>query len=170
MAAVVALVVATTISGLLTTAVGATGAPEPSAVPGPGTIAPLTWLHVVTPPAGAADATPYLADPEAARCSSMACRRGRDAGRGLPERRRSTGYLPGRPFRLRRHLPEGLAADPPATPVRGAGRPAGLPAVGTAPGSGNDFAQMRALGFNVIRLVLNWSQLEPRPGTTAPST
>ena len=31
----------------------------------------------------------------------------------------------------------------------------------TAPGSGDDFAQMRALGFNVVRLVLNWSQLEP---------
>eukprot|EP01137_Pigoraptor_chileana_P012112 Opistho-2@64090 len=30
--------------------------------------------------------------------------------------------------------------------------------------SGNDFAQMRALGFNVIRLCLTWSQLEPTPG------
>jgi endoglycosylceramidase len=35
----------------------------------------------------------------------------------------------------------------------------------TAPGSGNDFAQLRALGFDAIRLVLNWSQLEPTPGT-----
>ncbi len=35
----------------------------------------------------------------------------------------------------------------------------------TAPGSGDDFAQMRALGFDVARLVLNWSQLEPTPGT-----
>jgi endoglycosylceramidase len=34
----------------------------------------------------------------------------------------------------------------------------------TDPGSGNDFAQLRSLGFNVIRLVLNWSQLEPQPG------
>jgi endoglycosylceramidase len=34
----------------------------------------------------------------------------------------------------------------------------------TAPASGDDFAQMRALGFDVVRLVLNWSQLEPRPG------
>ena len=31
--------------------------------------------------------------------------------------------------------------------------------------SRNDFAQMRALGFNVIRLTLSWSQLEPTPGT-----
>src|SRR5581483_10140043 len=30
--------------------------------------------------------------------------------------------------------------------------------------SRNDFAQMRALGFNVIRLTLSWSRLEPTPG------
>ena len=44
---------------------------------------------------------------------------------------------------------------------------ASLPAFSqsTAPGSGDDFAQMRALGFNVVRLVLNWSQLEPTAGT-----
>jgi len=30
--------------------------------------------------------------------------------------------------------------------------------------SRNDFAQMRALGFNMIRLCLSWSQLEPEPG------
>ena len=34
-----------------------------------------------------------------------------------------------------------------------------------APGSGDDFAQIRALGFDVVRLVLNWSQLEPTAGT-----
>jgi endoglycosylceramidase len=33
------------------------------------------------------------------------------------------------------------------------------------PGSHNDLAQMRALGFNFIRLGLSWSQLEPTPGT-----
>jgi endoglycosylceramidase len=31
-------------------------------------------------------------------------------------------------------------------------------------GSENDLAQMRALGFNVIRLPVSWSQLEPSPG------
>lgn len=30
--------------------------------------------------------------------------------------------------------------------------------------SGNDFAQMRALGFNIIRLCLSWSELESSPG------
>jgi endoglycosylceramidase len=32
------------------------------------------------------------------------------------------------------------------------------------PGSDNDLAQMRGLGFNFIRLAVNWSQLEPTPG------
>jgi endoglycosylceramidase len=42
---------------------------------------------------------------------------------------------------------------------------AGLPefAQSSAPDSHNDFAQMRALGFNFIRLGLSWSQLEPTP-------
>jgi endoglycosylceramidase len=31
--------------------------------------------------------------------------------------------------------------------------------------SHNDLAQMRGLGFNFIRLPINWSQLEPTPGT-----
>ncbi|GAC1597200.1 MAG: hypothetical protein NVS3B21_21580 [Acidimicrobiales bacterium] len=34
----------------------------------------------------------------------------------------------------------------------------------TAADSRNDFAQMRALGFNVVRLTISWSQLEPQPG------
>ena len=31
----------------------------------------------------------------------------------------------------------------------------------TAAGSGDDLAEMRALGFDMVRLVLNWSQIEP---------
>jgi hypothetical protein len=34
----------------------------------------------------------------------------------------------------------------------------------TAPDGGNDFAQVRALGFNIVRLCLSWSELEPTPG------
>jgi len=34
----------------------------------------------------------------------------------------------------------------------------------SAPGSHNDFAQMRALGFDFVRLPVSWSQLEPTPG------
>ena len=35
----------------------------------------------------------------------------------------------------------------------------------SAASSRNDFAQMRALGFNIVRLGVSWSQLEPTPGT-----
>lgn len=31
--------------------------------------------------------------------------------------------------------------------------------------SQNDFAQMRRLGFNIVRLCLNWNLLEPKPGS-----
>ena len=43
---------------------------------------------------------------------------------------------------------------------------AGLPEYeqSTDPGSHDDPAQTRALGFNFIRLALSWSQLEPTPG------
>ena len=48
---------------------------------------------------------------------------------------------------------------------------AGLPeyAQSSAAGSHNDLAQMRALGFNFVRLGLSWSQLEPTPGTYNPT-
>ena len=32
------------------------------------------------------------------------------------------------------------------------------------PNSGNDFAQIRELGFDLIRLGISWSALEPTPG------
>jgi endoglycosylceramidase len=43
---------------------------------------------------------------------------------------------------------------------------AGLPEYtqSSTPGAANDFAQMRALGFNFVRLGVSWSQLEPTPG------
>ena len=34
----------------------------------------------------------------------------------------------------------------------------------TADTSHNDLAQMRQIGFDMVRLTLNWSQLEPTPG------
>ena len=43
-----------------------------------------------------------------------------------------------------------------------AGKPAYAQA--TTQSSHNDFAQMRAFGFNFVRLGLSWSQLEPTPG------
>jgi hypothetical protein len=51
--------------------------------------------------------------------------------------------------------------EPPVCEVQ-----AGLPEFDQSdlPNSRNDLAQMRGLGFNFIRLAVNWSQLEPTPG------
>jgi endoglycosylceramidase len=53
-------------------------------------------------------------------------------------------------------------SEPPVCEVQ-----AGLPEYDQSdlPNSENDLAQMRGLGFNFIRLPVNWSQLEPTPGT-----
>ncbi|GAC1593554.1 MAG: hypothetical protein NVS3B21_14680 [Acidimicrobiales bacterium] len=53
------------------------------------------------------------------------------------------------------------SAEPPVCEVD-----AGQPAFTQSPAadSRNDFSQMRALGFNVVRLTISWSQLEPQPG------
>lgn len=58
------------------------------------------------------------------------------------------------------------AAEPPVCEVQ-----AGAPefSQSSAPGSGNDLAQIRALGFNVIRLPVSWSLLEPEPGVYSAS-
>lgn len=55
-----------------------------------------------------------------------------------------------------------LITEPPVCEVQ-----AGLPeyAQSGAAGSENDFAQMRMLGFDVVRLPVSWSRLEPTPGT-----
>ncbi len=55
-----------------------------------------------------------------------------------------------------------LNPEPPVCEVQ-----AGLPEYqqSSADGSENDLAQIRALGFDVVRLTVSWSQLEPTPGT-----
>jgi endoglycosylceramidase len=63
---------------------------------------------------------------------------------------------------------QSLAAPGPYFPVGPAAYEAGCPAnsamVRVPPLCRDDLAQMRALGFNVLRLPLSWSLLEPRPG------
>jgi endoglycosylceramidase len=128
-----------------------------------GTVAPLPYLHVVVPPKGSGDATPYLADPSGRQVllhgaavvgmEDVAYPKA-DGGPALfPVSARSyDGRCPAATARL---------PQPPLCEVQ-AGKPAYQQS--TAAGSGDDFAQMRALGFNVIRLVLDWSQLEPTAG------
>lgn len=66
-------------------------------------------------------------------------------------------------------LPDGTAAGPEPfwsiKPSDYAGKcPANSLVSGQAPVCESDFAQMRALGFNVVRLPVSWSLLEPTPG------
>ncbi len=131
-------------------------------LPASGTIAPLGFLHVVTPASGA-DRTPYLADAAGRRVLLHG-----DAAVGLqdvayPNADGGPALFPVTPASYDGTCPKAspLIPQPPLCEAQ-AGRPAYDQS--TAPASGDDFAQMRALGFNVVRLVLNWSQLEPTPG------
>ena len=149
--AVAALVV------LLTPLAAATGAA--GAAPA---IPPLTFLHVVTP-SGGGDLTPYLADGQGRQVLLHGV-----AAVGLqdvayPKAGDKPALFPVSPSAYDGRCPKAspLIPQPPLCEVQ-ASEPAF--AQSTAPASGDDFAQMRALGFNVVRLVLNWSQLEPTPG------
>ena len=104
------------------------------------------WLHVEHP----AGPLAYIADPERRRVLL----RGVVSG-GLVD------YWSG--------SDPTVLAPPPAHPVDPAayadGRcPANAPTVSQPPLCERDLAQMRALGFNVLRLALSWSLLEPSPG------
>jgi hypothetical protein len=133
------------------------------ASPPAGTVAPLPYLHVVDPPTGSGDATPYLADTSGRQVllhgaavvgMEDVAYPNADGGPALfpVSARAYDGRCPAATARL---------PQPPLCEVQAA-KPAYQQS--TAPGSGDDLAQMRALGFNVIRLVLDWSQLEPKPG------
>jgi endoglycosylceramidase len=123
----------------------------------------LTFLHVVTPTSGA-DMTPYLADAS----GRLVLLRGAAAvgmeDVAYPNANGGPAIFPVSPSAYAGRCPAAspLIPQPPLCEVQ-ASEPAYQQS--TAPGSGNDFAQMRALGFDVVRLVLNWSQLEPTPGT-----
>lgn len=124
---------------------------------------PLTFLHVVTPTTGP-DRTPYLADAAGRQVllHGVAAVGMQDVA--YPDANGGPALFPVRPSAYDGRCPKAspLIPQPPLCEVQ-ASRPAF--AQSTAPASGDDFAQMRALGFDVVRLVLNWSQLEPRPGT-----
>jgi len=127
------------------------------------TIPPLSFLHVVTPTSGP-DLTPYLAD---ASGREVLLRGAVAVGMedvAYPDANGGPAVFPVAPSAYDGRCPKAsaLIPQPPLCEAQ-----ASLSAFGqsTPPGSGDDFAQMRALGFDVVRLVLNWSQLEPVPGT-----
>jgi hypothetical protein len=126
------------------------------------TIAPLPFLHVVTPAPGG-DATPYLADSSGRQVLLRGA-----AAVGLqdvayPNANGKPALFPVSPSNYDGKCPKAtpLIPQPPLCEVS-ATQPAYQQSISGS--SGNDFAQMRALGYNLVRLVLNWSQLEPNAG------
>ena len=105
----------------------------------------LEWLHVEHP----RGTTPFIADPEGRRVEL----RGAVAA-GLVD------YWSG--------SSEDSSQPPPLFPISPAAYAAGCPAnyltIREPPLCKGDFAEMRSLGFNVVRLALSWSLLEPEPG------
>ncbi len=135
---------------------------DAAARPAPGMLPPLSFLHVVTPASGP-DLTPYLADAAGREVLLRGVAAVGMEDVAYPNANGGPALFPVSPSAYDGRCPKAspLIPQPPLCEVQ-----ASLPAFSqsTAPGSGDDFAQMRALGFNVVRLVLNWSQLEPKPG------
>lgn len=141
---------------------GAVAARPP--LPAPGVVPALGFLHVVVPPAdGGAGATPYLADAVGRQIllHGVAVVGLQDVA--YPGADGGPALFPVSPaaYDGRCPAPQPRIPQPPLCEVEAAKAPY---AQSSSPGSGDDFAQMRALGIDVVRLVLNWSQLEPTPG------
>jgi hypothetical protein len=153
-----ALAAAAAASALLSLSPSAANAADASA----GTLPALTFLHVVTPTSGP-DATPYLADATGRQILLHGAAAVGMEDVAYPGANGGPPLFPVAPSAYEGRCPKAsaLIPQPPLCEVQAS---RGAFAQSTAPGSGNDFAQMRALGFNVVRLVLNWSQLEPTAG------
>jgi endoglycosylceramidase len=126
-------------------------------------VEPLSFLHVVTPTSGP-DRTPYLAD---AAGREVLLRGAAAVGMedvAYPDADGGPALFPVSPTAYAGRCPKAspLIPQPPLCEVQAS---QSAYAQSTAPGSGDDFAQMRSLGFDVVRLVLDWSQLEPTAGT-----
>lgn len=123
---------------------------------GPGA-KPLPWLHVVVPTNG----VPYLADPNNRRVILRGA-----AAVGLQDLSATPGgpaLFPINPSAYQGSCPPASVYSP-QPPLCEKQANISEYSQSVSPGSGNDFAQMRELGFNLVRLVLNWSQIEPSPG------
>ena len=142
------------------------GAAPGTASPAPETLAAFPPLHVVHPSGaapGTAAAVPYLADAAGQRVVLRGV-----AASGFEDQAYSgaTGTAPHYPidpsaYDGRCPANDGRAPDPPVCEVEAA-LPPGRQS--SAPGSEDDFAQMRADGFDLVRLTIDWSELEPAPG------
>jgi endoglycosylceramidase len=137
-----------------------TAVPAGAAAP---VLPPLSFLHVVTP-SGGSDRTPFLADAAGREVLLHGAAAVGMQDVAYPNANGGPALFPVNPAAYDRTCPKAspLIPQPPLCEVQ-ASSPAFQQSI--APASGNDFAQMRALGFDVVRLVLNWSQLEPTAGT-----
>jgi len=155
---VASVLAAVAVAALLAPAARAAAAPSASTgVPG------LGFLHVVTPVSGP-DRTPYLADASGREVLLHGAAAVGMEDVAYPRANGRPALFPVSPSAYDGRCPpaSALVPQPPLCEVQAA---RSAFAQSTAPGSGDDFAQMRSLGFDVVRLVLNWSQLEPTPGT-----
>lgn len=141
------------------------GASGDAPLPEAGSVPALGFLHVVVPSAapGTARATPYLADSAGRQVllHGVAVVGLQDVA--YPGANGGPALFPVDPsaYDGRCPAPQPRIPQPPLCEVEADEPPYRQ---STAPGSGDDLAQIRALGFDVIRLVLDWSQLEPTPG------
>jgi endoglycosylceramidase len=126
-------------------------------------LAPLPFLHVVTPSRGP-DRVPYLADAAGREVLLHGAAAVGMQDVAYPDANGGPALFPVHPAAYDGTCPKAspLIPQPPLCEVQASSHAFQQ---STAPASGNDFAQMRALGFDVVRLVLNWSQLEPTAGT-----
>ena len=113
-------------------------------------VAPLPPLHVVHPTgaaSGSAAAVPYLADPAGQRVILRGVAASGFEDQAYTGATGTTPHYPIDPTSYAGTCPanDGLAPDPPVCQ--------------------DDFTQMQADGFNLVRLTINWSELEPTPGT-----
>jgi endoglycosylceramidase len=130
-----------------------------SPVSGPTAGVALGFLHVAATPRG----VPYLADRAGRRVTLRGAAVVGLQDVAYPEADGGPALFPVDPAAYDSECPKAEARipQPPLCEAQASKPPYGQ---SSAPASGDDFAQLRALGFNLVRLVLNWSQLEPAPG------
>ena len=111
------------------------------------TLAPLHVVHPTGAAPGTAAAVPFLADPAGQRVVLRGVAASGFEDQAYTGATGTTPHYPTDPAAYAATCPanDGLAPDPPVCQ--------------------GDLVQMQADGFNLVRLTVNWSELEPTPGT-----